>query len=394
MTREAQEEKNSLGEQKAAWLSRSGLMQERERELASRAFDILMGNRYPNEGYPWSPYRLFTPGWGKFRGVWNWDTAFHAMGVCRWDAALARENILGFLSFEKEDGLLPDVVEENGVIISSYSKPPVFAKATETVYRADPDTAFIKAAYPALVKNEAFWREKRCENGLFYYSCDPNGTDAYDPLTRTKYESGWDDSPRWDEGMDWYPIDLNCFMVDFYRSLAFLASELGYKEEAEEWKTREACLASHINNRMWSEENGYYADLHRRDGRLSDVLTPASFMPLFVKIATVERAERAAELAEKRFGKRMPTVAFDHPAYSKGYWRGPTWLNVAYFAAKGLKNYDLPVAEDIREWVLSTCDKEKRGIFENYDSVTGEGLYFPGFSWSCVFLIEFLLNWD
>ena len=35
----------------------------------------------------------------------------------------------------------------------------------------------------------------------------------------------------------------------------------------------------------------------------------------------------------------MPTVSYDNPNYSTNYWRGPTWLNVAYFAAKGLKNY-------------------------------------------------------
>ena len=36
----------------------------------------------------------------------------------------------------------------------------------------------------------------------------------------------------------------------------------------------------------------------------------------------------------------MPTVAYDHPRYeSGGYWRGPSWPETTYLAAKGLKFY-------------------------------------------------------
>ena len=38
------------------------------------------------------------------------------------------------------------------------------------------------------------------------------------------------------------------------------------------------------------------------------------------------------------------------------------------------------------------CDADKDGIFENYDSRTGKGLGCPHFSWSCVFINEFILN--
>lgn len=51
---------------------------------------------------------------------------------------------------------------------------------------------------------------------------------------------------------------------------------------------------------------------------------------------------------------REEWITFDHPAYSNDYWREPTWLNTAYFAGKGL-----------------CCDH---------------------FSWSCVFINEFILN--
>ena len=53
--------------------------------------------------------------------------------------------------------------------------------------------------------------------------------------------------------------------------------------------------------------------------------------------------------AKNNFKEKMPTVSFDNPEYSTDYWRGPTWLNVAYFAAKGLKNYGFEVADKIKE---------------------------------------------
>ena len=56
----------------------------------------------------------------------------------------------------------------------------------------------------------------------------------------------------------------------------------------------------------------------------------------------------------KKFYPGMPTVTYDCPAYSTDYWRGQTWLNVAFFAVKGLENYGFTdVAGEIREFLLS-----------------------------------------
>ena len=368
-----------------------------EQALLDRAYQTLMGNLYEKEGCPWSPYRLFSPGRPRFPGVWNWDTAFHSMGVSRWDPALAREGILGFLRFQGEDGILPDVIFEDGRVVAAYSKPPVFGWAAELVYKREPNRAFLEEVYPKLVKNEQWWREQRCCDGLFYYDSADKGEPLYEKHIR--YESGWDNSVRWDSFIgDQWPIDLNCFMILFYRALGFFALELG--RSAEEWAARERELTELVNTRLW---NGtYYADAHRFSGAISAVLTPASFMPLFAGIASQEQAEKMAVIAAdpQKFNGHMPTVAYDAPGYELEYWRGPVWLNVAYFAAKGLKNYGFPVADTIRKNILTLVEEEKRGIFENYDSRTNRGLdkahriRCANFSWSAVFIIEFILGWE
>lgn len=124
----------------------------------------------------------------------------------------------------------------------------------------------------------------------------------------------------------------------------------------------------------------------------SDVLSPASFMPLFIKTASCERAKLANDVAAEKFLPGMPTVSYDNPNFCNNYWRGPTWLNVAYFAAKGLKNYGFDTADTIKNTILTWVENDGECIHENYNALTGEGLCAEKFSWSAVFVIEFILN--
>lgn len=125
----------------------------------------------------------------------------------------------------------------------------------------------------------------------------------------------------------------------------------------------------------------------------SEVLTPALFMPLYIEMADPIRAEQMNEIAKKHFLPGMPTVAYDSETYSNEYWRGPCWLNVAYFAAKGLKKYGFDEsANTIRDTILDRVDRDGIYIHENYDAVTGDGLCCKNFSWSCVFVRLFILD--
>lgn len=366
---------------------------ERNKELLERTEKILLGNVYPPEGYLWSPYRCISPGMGGFLGIWNWDSAFHAVGMTRIDTELAKESVRGFFKFQHDNGFLPDCIYENGTIVDDLSKPPVFAWAVQRIYNETGDIEFLKEMYPKLKNNAEWWYNNRCYDGMFFYDSESKNSDDY--LLKVKYESGWDNSVRWDNGItEYWAIDLNCFMVMFLRAMAFLADVLELAEDKASWLDKEEKLVKSINDKMWNEEKKYYADTNKFNGEVSDAVTPASFMPLYINIAPKERADFMNEAAKTKFKYKMPTVSFDNPGYSNDYWRGPTWLNVAFFAAKGLKNYGFETADTIRENILDMCFEEKNGIFENYDSVTGKGLCCDKFSWSCVFIREFILDWE
>lgn len=378
------------------WLLKlSKTVTERDFMLIKEAVNTLYKNIAVGEGIPWKPYRCIMPCHNGFEGIWNWDSAFHAVGACNWDTDLAKEQILGFCQYQCEDGMYPDVIRMNGTIEKISSKPPVMPWAAKIIYDKDKDKEFLKKIYPSLVKNEFFWRSRRFYKGLFHYDANTSMvvSEKYDLYVR--YESGWDNSVRWNSPVvDYWPIDLNCFMVMFYRAMSFMAGELNLNDEAIIWDIKEKTLIDNIENNLWNENLKSYVDVNRFTREQSDVLTPASFMPLYIRTATWQRADCMHKLGsdKNKFFPGMPTVAYDNIEYSTDYWRGPTWLNVAYFAAKGLKNYGYDTtADDIKETILSWVEKDNGITHENY-TLNGEGMGAVPFSWSSVFVIEFILN--
>ncbi len=209
------------------------------------------------------------------------------------------------------------------------------------------------------------------------------------------YDTGWDNSVHWDNGVvNLYPIDLNCFMVMYYRSMSFFAYELQKNEDILIWNRKEKTLVDLVNKTLWDDEGKCYVDVDRFTGEKSKVLSPASFMLLYIEIASNERAEYMNRLAcgKNKFYPGMPSVAYDDSNYSTGYWRGLTWLNIAYFAAKRLKNYGYKVSDEIKKYLMDMCYDVKTGIHENYDSLKREGTFVDHFSWSAAFIIEFIVK--
>ena len=392
------------------WLKQyENTITERDYRILNKASRILVQNIAPNkDGVLWNPFRAITPSmtprphkpeWSYFGGIWNWDSAFHMVGVSRFDKRLAQEQMEAFFLFQKENGMLPDVIrlpERGNEIMDQYGKPPVWAWALEQLDRRCPDDEFLAKMYPKLVLNESFWRTSRyCEDdGLFFYSTSEQGKmrDTY-----IRWESGLDDSIRFDdENIEFlYPIDLNCFAVSFYKSMQYLALRQGLTDDAGKWHDREKKLVDRILTVLWSDKDKCFFDWNCKEKDFVRVITPAIYMPLWVGIATPMQAAEVAKHASdpNKLYPCMPTVALDHPKMDPtGYWRGSVWMNVAYFAIKGLYDYGFrTIAMDIRNTLLDWIDADE-SIHENYNPITGEGKCSPEFSWSCVFAMEMVLE--
>ena len=98
----------------------------------------------------------------------------------------------------------------------------------------------------------------------------------------------------------------------------------------------------------------------------------------------------------ERLSPGWPTVAYEEPSFDPvGYWRGRTWVNMAYFALRGLKWYGYgELAEKGRSTVLGWMMREPSNFNENYNPLTGRPLGAMYFGWSSAFAIKFVLDWD
>ena len=359
----------------------------RDVRLKSRAKKCLKGNEieYQNE-------TLIIPSRYTYKGVWNWDSMFHAIAVSDWDLSLALAQIKYFTERQAENGMYYDAFLTNGKIFKFISKPPVVAWALSEIMKKHPNGVDIDYFYRTLSKNIKFWETYRLKNGLFSYdSFAPEET--YE--IHCKCESGWDNSVRWDRGAEkLWAIDLNSYMALTYKILSDFALKLGLQKESEQWSEKYQVLGKKINEKLWCEEIGAYCDYDFISNEFTKVVSPASFFPLFANVADFAKASALKKLAEdeRKFFPLFPTVSYDDKDYSSSdYWRGPTWLNVSYFALKGLKNYGFnEIFDGYKNRLLDMCDKEKRGLFEYYDSRTGKGLGAKQFGWTAAFVLQFI----
>jgi len=365
-------------------------------DRAARILEANSGGFREEQQFPWSPLRGIMPSIAGFRGVWNWDCAFHAMTCSRWNPELAKDQFRIFINLQKDSGLFPDVLRENGELVDRFGKPPVMPWAALEVYKRSSDIDFLQVCYNSFVKSDNFWSTERGGNltGLFYY--DSDGSDPELRLKEARFESGWDNSVRWDNSVwDIWPIDLNCYIYMMYVSMSKMAVILNLQNDAIHYQSRADDIADKIECRLWNEEQKCYMDYDFKKKCFTNVITPASFMPLFAGFADKLRAKDMASIAMEHFNPGWPSVSHKaHQFNEKSYWRGRCWLNIAYFALKGLKNYGFTeIAENGKETILGFVKRDPGTIYENYNPVTGYPLGVPSFGWSAAFVIEFILNW-
>lgn len=369
-------------------------------------------NVYAKAKMPWLPLRGIMPSPANFCGVWNWDSAFHVIGVSKWSESYARDQLRLFLDFfQLPDGMYCDCIREGEdkiahttikrpldgfQMVTVCTKPPVFGWAAWVFDRKFRDDRLLAEIYPSLVKNVGWWRAKRYhpEAGLFHY--DGNAEDPAERKVAAGWESGMDDSPRWDgDAWNFYAIDLNCYMTATYAALGDFAERLGKKDEAAKWRGEAKALAARIEERLFDRKDGCYYDYNFKTKEYSRILSPASFAPLFFGIASKEHAAAMAAKAP-RMSPGWPTVSYDDPKYDPcGYWRGRTWFNVAYMALKGLKFYGYDeIAEAGRKELLGWVRNDPGVIYENYNSKSGLPMGAPHFGWTSTFILSFILDWN
>jgi len=334
-----------------------------------------------------------------FNGFWAWDSWKHAAALAHFAPELARDQMRAMFDYQAADGMVPDCIyldkAENNW---RDTKPPLATWATLEIYRATGDRAFVTEMYDKLVRYHRWW--------FFARDHDHNGLAEYGSTDGTRiaaaWESGMDNAVRFDEArmvkngegawsLDQESVDLNAYLYREKLDLAELADALGKTAEGKAWREQAAAMKGVIQQRMFDRAAGYFFDARLGRADLVRVYGSEGWTPLWAGVASPEQARAVTRvmLDPNKFATVMPfpTLAKDDPRFSpiKGYWRGPVWLDQAYFGVKALNRYgyEREANEMARRLVINAVGLTQQApMYENYDPLTGHGYQSANFSWS------------
>jgi len=381
--------------------------------------------------------------------IFNWDTFISSWMSAWFDGKLAQENMLCAYEMQLPDGKIP---LHSRAADGFGSEPPITAGRAQHIvqgltmwntYLHTRDKSWLAKCYPKAKRAHEWWftpcgdgRKRRDPKniGLLTFGYDAEeemGTlgarvQPYAGQAQYAYFETYDDSPQWTDGeffkstegqegtasdfTDEAKYDAQAHTATMYtlersslyaidcQCLEKAARELGFEDDAVQFRAEYDQICEKINRYMWDEETGCYYNL-RFDGTQSRVQSPDCFLPLAAGVPDHEQTRRLLQILtdENKFWGEypMPSVSKDHPAYpTQTYWRGAIWPPLVMWTYLALKNagdealkweYACRVGRMLEnEWV-----KYNR-YPENYNSITGLCNGAPHYNWGVLMALPLI----
>lgn len=404
-----------------------------EERLRRRALTLLQRNRRSGHSDGMGlDYAYTMPSHSMYPTQFFWDSCFHAIVLAELgDDDFARRELRSLVSAQRRSGRIPHAIFWRRDLwpplywaytqsrptprprLSGMIQPPVLAYAVLRVAERTGDEAFARAMLPRVRAYHDWLRRER----------DPDRDGLVSVVS--PYESGMDFSPPYDLTFAMRPgandvrrwvawrardvrnmrdryvsarmlarydvedVALNSIWYEAQMSLAALARRLGEDaaaavEDAGARKTRASLLA-----RAWDDRARFFFLLSGARERRVPIRTAAGLMPLLLDDLDSSYVEALVgtlddpEAFDVPFP--LPSVAVGEPSFRRQettfLWRGPTWLNINWFVARGLRKQGCDAAA--RRLARATVTLvERSGFREFYDPWEGYGMGARDFSWS------------
>jgi hypothetical protein len=422
-------------------------------QLARQAIRVLIENWH---GHATVPSRRLYP------HQWSWDSAFIALGQLHVAPQRAAVELLSLFGAQWADGRIPHIAFNPAVADDAYFPGPSFWRSSHLPGHPPIDTSgiiqppvhaiaaravmdrlgasgrdFASRAYPALVAQNSYIRERREVNGL--------------AAVVHPWETGLDNCPAWDEPLRAVLADLSLFDsytrrdIDHARSserptdedyaryirLALAYRDHGYDDDwvrksAEFvvidpgfnalWAWSELALAEiaqamgrnpeghqreaeritgALVDQLWSPSREIFLARDERSGRLLEERTVAGLIPLVLPgLPAGLRNALGTTLSGPSFRAGQPGIRgvpsfdlTDRRYNPRRYWRGPTWLNTTWLVAEGLRVHgEEELAHRLRDDMVALV--ADAGLREYFNPRTGAGHGTSNFSWSAALLLH------
>jgi hypothetical protein len=379
-------------------------------DIRARALGLLEDHWDDDRGHTY-------PNLSTYPHQWLWDSCFAA--IC-WDAVGRPERglreLTNAMSAQFADGFVPHIRYAGTGSgrgprsdVSSYTQPPIFAHAARVLSR----TEAISADLLERVRRglDWLWTRRRTPEGLLF---------VVHP-----WETGVDDSPRWDTWAadylgfaDWR--DVVWTRESFTRLDEYLVAQTTFDAEGEavgsrvfaaapaafnalsahaareyallaqdpSWEARAAELAAAMDAVMWNPAEGLWSDVPLVGGGADrDVPTLDGVLGALVTADAERAAAAVSQLADPtRFAAPfgVAVVARDHPACDPaGYWRGGAWMQMNYLARLTAQRCGRDdIAASVADMSRAAVGRSRFAEYWNIE--TGEGLGAIPLTWSAL----------
>ncbi|WP_075181049.1 alpha,alpha-trehalase TreA [Pantoea sp. 1.19] len=378
------------------------------------------------------PQPYVVPG-GRFREVYYWDSYFTLLGLAesgRWESV---QNMVD--NFASELNTYGHIPNGNRSYYLSRSQPPFFSLMVELLAQHGGDEIW-RRYLPALQTEYAYWmadadrlapgsasrrvvklpdgtvlnrywddrdvpRTESWMDDIATANATPqrNRPELYRDL-RAGAASGWDFSSRWFSDPQQLgsirttkiiPVDLNALLYHQEQALARASGLNGDRAAQQRYREAAERRKAAINRVLWDPRAGWYADYDWERQALRQQLTAATLFPLWLQVASADRADRTADAVGKQLLKSGGLLTTT--LHSGQQWDAPNgWAPLQWVAVEGLERYHQPaLARDIAMRFLNnvqqTWEKEHK-LVEKYvvdGGGGGGGGEYPlqdGFGWT------------
>lgn len=347
----------------------------------------------------------------------SWDSMFNALLVSQEDEAKCFGLVRDITSWQNDQGMFAQYGEWlNRVGKSIYPVAwghtgiPIASLLASKIYLRRPNREFLEELYPRLLKSHRWWFADRGDgqpwrdgnrNGLLELGSNYPEELPYEERQQAAYYESYDDSPQW-KGVARYnektgtleqePVERNCLYAMECWVLAWIADQLGRKEDAGVLRTEHLQIAANINRLLWDSSRKCYFNRHW--GQSAQTFFPqVSHDIFFALLGRVAGPEQAAALRSifhdpQKFAGEwiLPTISRDDPQYSRQqYWRGKVWPPINWLIYQAFKIHEWDhearlLAESSAKMFFKPW-RTKGYSHENFFATTGEGGSDKHYTW-------------
>jgi glycogen debranching enzyme len=313
--------------------------------------------------------------------VWPWDNCFNAWAMARGNSGEAWDQFIIAFDTQHSQGCLADASNDRR-ISWSFPKPPVHGWVLLKMMRCN---RFFTARRRLL---EAYGALSRWTEWWFTYR-DTTGSG----LAEYKHgnDSGWDNCTLFEGGTPVKGPELAAYLALQMEALADIARRLGRKRDAARWKQRSDRQIALLVKNLWNGER--FVAPRATDGKCVNSDSLFALLPIVLgkRLPAGIRTKLIAAIKERgRFLTRwgLATESLKSSRYiADGYWRGPIWAPSTMIIIDGLVACgEKALASTIAKRFCNLV--KKSGMAENFDSLSGQGLRDPAYTWTpAVFFI-------